>query len=373
MRGVAILCVFYFHFMMEFSQEVGYREYQVLDTANQPFLHLFYTFFPAAYGATGVQLFLVISGFLIHYSFLRSGADRLDFRSFMARRFWRIYPPYLLALFFFTVYDAYHTRTFLLDPAGWWSVVSHVLLIHNLSDSTIYQINSSFWSLALEWQLYLIYPAFLWLSRRFGIRALNLGLIAFNLAYVVFWALIDIRSNQNSALMFFVLPNWCIWGLGAWMAENFVNGRRTFRISTPALLALTALYMAGKYFYVWHYFAHLGAALLWAMALEKYLWQPDRPNRWWESLLVPIGLCSYSFYLIHQPIVGPLTEYISLFGLSTRFRILTLIDSLPIIFILVLLSYSLYQWVELPSISFGKRWLKNRQKASPRGELAAAD
>jgi peptidoglycan/LPS O-acetylase OafA/YrhL len=50
-------------------------------------------------GWVGVPIFFTVSGFCIHLSYQRSREN--GFKRFFTRRFFRIYPPYLLAVLFF--------------------------------------------------------------------------------------------------------------------------------------------------------------------------------------------------------------------------------------------------------------------------------
>src|SRR5580700_9314628 len=95
-RALAILSVFLYH-----SLGVVFYKDQLdfhggwLDFRSAP-SRLFLACYPLTFGWVGVSLFFVLSGFVIHYSFVGSGRP---FRAggFFVRRFWRIYPPYLLA------------------------------------------------------------------------------------------------------------------------------------------------------------------------------------------------------------------------------------------------------------------------------------
>ncbi|WP_234734603.1 acyltransferase family protein [Tellurirhabdus bombi] len=368
LRAVAILSVFFFHFMMEFSNELTYKNQFVLDTHQQPLIKFFYTFFPAAYGNSGVKLFLVISGFLIHYSYLRSQQEKLAYRSFMMRRFWRIYPLYLLVLLFFSFSNEHYSLSILTTKEGLISFFAHVFLLHNLSDATFFEINPSFWSLALEWQFYLLYPVFLWLRSRFGIQKAAFGLLALNPIYMAWIGLNDPNAHAQPALALSLVATWGMWCLGAWLAESYVNGTRLFKVSNTFLVLFTLAYFAAKYFFVWLYVAALWETIIWAIVAEKYISQPQRPAYRWEIILVPVGLCSYSLYLIHQPLLQPLSNYISVLGLSKRINVLSLLDSLPILVMLFLIAYSMYQLLELPIIELGKKWQK---KSAPQNPLGA--
>ncbi|MDQ2772566.1 MAG: acyltransferase family protein, partial [Bacteroidota bacterium] len=148
LRGIAILLVFSYHALL-----VVFGDFEVLDFTpwwlwvnfgHYSPARLALALTPGGMGTQGVTLFLVISGFLIHWGYLKSGAS---FRAgeFFSRRFWRIYPPYLVALLLFG---------FTLGFGGGRSLLAHLTLTHNLSDQTFATINPSFWSLALEAQLY---------------------------------------------------------------------------------------------------------------------------------------------------------------------------------------------------------------------------
>ena len=99
LRGVAILAVFLFHCL---GASFGFS--QLPWNGLFPGLKVSATFFallPCSYGWAGVALFFVISGFCIHLSHIRSGEK--GFGRFFVRRFFRIYPAYLVCVlaFFF--------------------------------------------------------------------------------------------------------------------------------------------------------------------------------------------------------------------------------------------------------------------------------
>lgn len=106
-------------------------------------------------GWVGVDLFLVISGFVIGKTALESYARSSTWRqTFIDRRLRRIVPLHLATLFIFL---------FMSNPDlllyGWESVfhvLTHVFFVHNLFPSTYGSINGVNWSVALEMQFYML-------------------------------------------------------------------------------------------------------------------------------------------------------------------------------------------------------------------------
>src|SRR6185503_15568764 len=125
------------------------------------------------YGVWGVDLFFVLSGFLITGILLETKGRPGYFRNFYIRRTLRIVPLYyaVLALLFFVLpigmfaqYDASLLQMH--SVQGWlWSYLSNYRLGPETSFSIPYV--SHFWSLAVEEHFYLLWPTvILLLSRR---------------------------------------------------------------------------------------------------------------------------------------------------------------------------------------------------------------
>lgn len=100
LRGIAILSVFGYHWHISQVDRYVQHNGRVMMFQDVTWDNLYASFSPLNYGSYGVELFLVISGFLIHYNYLIRGAGRLNLNHYFSRRFWRIYPPYILVLFF---------------------------------------------------------------------------------------------------------------------------------------------------------------------------------------------------------------------------------------------------------------------------------
>ena len=106
-------------------------------------------------GWMGVDLFFVISGFVISLSALRllDRSPRNYARSFCVRRFARIIPLHYLTCLIFIVFV---TPAWLLNRKLWVHALTHATFTHNLSPLTYGSINGPNWSLGVEMQFYLL-------------------------------------------------------------------------------------------------------------------------------------------------------------------------------------------------------------------------
>ncbi len=253
--------------------------------------------YPVSFGWAGVSLFFVLSGFCIHYSYLRT--PQFDISSFFWRRFWRIYPAYFAALLGFTVLAYIALPSQPLAKQFVW----HAFLTHNLNESTFFGINASFWSIATEIQLYLLFPLLIALRQRFGIERSLLVTFFVGCAWRV-GAVLTVGLPDHIITATFTSPfmTWFDWTLGAFVAECFFRGDRAFRRPGFWLLFLIPVFAVSTLFKPATVFSFSLAAGIAAVVLDAAL---DR--RWKKSpkvaTLTFIGTISYSLYLWHQPIM----------------------------------------------------------------------
>jgi len=327
--------------------------------------------YPLTYGFTGVAMFFVVSGFCIHLSYLRSSNQGWSF--FFNRRFFRIYPPYLLAVglfIFFQPWNKIQLSTF----NGAAQLASHLLVLHNLDHRTLYGINPSFWSIAVEIQLYAIYPLFLLLSSRIGWKR---GLV------IAGFIEISIRSyTAVQSTLFNITPPriitespfayWLSWSLGAYLAECFSRGRSSGLFSIRfEFVAIACLLM--PLFKFTDPFTFLSFSWLTAIAISRTIsgeWSPPNianslPNRIWSHLNF-LGTISYSFYLLHQPLARFCSELSTIFqpsaAASPLARFGVCVACYPAI---LATSYLSYIFIEKPSIVLGKAvWKRFRYNPS---------
>jgi peptidoglycan/LPS O-acetylase OafA/YrhL len=261
------------------------------------------------YGRFAVVVFIVLSGFSLALSPARHGW-RLDGVSrFASRRARRILPAYLAALAFsllvawLVVPQPGNTA-----PTG-KSVAVNGLLVHNLFQAP--SPNRSFWSMAIEAQLYIAFPLLLLLVRRVG----GLAMVG---AVTILVVTAGIVSPHVARLHSFVIQS------PPELAALFAMG-----IMAAGIVGASKDQTGGR----WHLLAFAAAApVLLVISLQGSRWTlAPRHLLWVDLALGPavaclllglaagrprplvglldsrpirsLGLSSYSLYLIHAPIV----------------------------------------------------------------------
>ena len=123
------------------------------------------------YGLLGVQLFFVLSGYLITGILLDTKEKPGYFKNFLARRGLRIYPLYY-AVLAFVVLSGFINR----HGVNWWT---YLLYISNLVYPGGVQPAplGPVWSLAVEEQFYLVWPIIVWVLQRESLRRFSVGLV----------------------------------------------------------------------------------------------------------------------------------------------------------------------------------------------------
>ncbi len=359
-RGVAILLVFAFHSLgAAFGRDQlpwghWFRDFNVAPS--------FLPLIPATFGWVGVAIFFVVSGFCIHLSFSRSPQWPL----FFWRRFFRIYPPYLLTVLFFAFAFPY-TR---LHSVSLWSadqLVSHLLLFHNFSHQSFYGINLSYWSIAIEVQLYALYPLLIALATRFGWGRSLAGIAAIEvtlrLSDGILWTV------TGRGITFYLagspLIYWFSWSIGAYVAERHIRGT-LYSIPNYSLYAIGTAAVASAFFKPLYSMSFLLFALLTAGVVAAFLHQGKQEFPLPAALrshLQKVGIWSFSLYLWHQPFVAVVPHLVSRIAPGIHFHgIILFVFCMMLWIFLVPMARLSYQFCELPSISLGKPFYARNAK-----------
>ncbi len=368
-RGIAILSVFLFHCVGDaFGHDHFPWKHGLPDFSSST---LFLAFFPLTFGWAGVAIFFVVSGFCIHLSFAKDPVN--SWTNFFTRRFFRIYPPYLLALVYFAF--AFPTTRLLFDTqsdthSSLTQLGSHVLLFQNFYNKCFFGINSSFWSIAVEFQLYLLYPILLIMVRRIGWRR---SLIAICLLEVLIrgtTGIVDTFTNKPLPVWFSGSPfcYWFSWAIGAALADAFIK-KQPLPFCSLSLVALCLLAVGTDSIRPLHSFSFLFFALLTATVIARLLTNKrSMNNQAFNTHLRDLGICSYSFYLLHQPLSSLPTIFEDLVVPKHPLGVFLLcLCTYPFIY---LLSRVYYQHIELRSIAIGKHIVRRISPLQPKPTMS---
>jgi peptidoglycan/LPS O-acetylase OafA/YrhL len=266
-------------------------------------------------GFIGVDLFFVISGFLIT-TIIFQGLENntFSFLDFYVRRIKRIFPALILILVSCLVYG-----WFSFFPADYKQLGKHTLAGATFLSNFAFWYESGYfdgdsklkpllhlWSLGIEEQYYIFWPLIAWLAWKKNINLLKLCLALLVLSFAT--NLFMVRSNLVSA---FFSPASRFWELliGSVLAYVRLNNQNTDNATRNNLLAWLGLGLLG-----------IGIALInparrypgfWALLpeLSAYFIISAGPQAWVNRVFLSnllfrwIGLISYPLYLWHWPLL----------------------------------------------------------------------
>jgi peptidoglycan/LPS O-acetylase OafA/YrhL len=256
------------------------------------------------HGVFAVVVFIVISGFCLMMPVVKRdgtlGAGGA--REFFRRRARRILPPYYAALALSIALGAgllaakTHTLYDESRPITAWGVVSHVLLIQNLHVRTLYQISSPFWSIAVECQVYLLFPLLLLLRRSMGSVAVLGG------SYIAGLVVSNFLDGTPYVGLSPMYPFY--FALGMYAAEVIRGKRTVLYVWTGGIAALLFVGLSLNAALLKMLWAHLLIAICGMCALIVCAQWPRNPLARlcaWRPVAW-VGSFSYSLYLVHFPV-----------------------------------------------------------------------
>lgn len=334
---------------------------------------LFHAGFGFKGGYVGVDVFFVISGYLITGHLLKElQRGKVDLASFWERRLRRIAPA-LTAMLLVTL----AIGSWLLFPVDFAalgeSVVAQALLSANLyfwKDSGYFAAAAEekpllhLWSLAVEEQFYVLLPAVLilahkWLSRKHAPGVVQTRLVqgmAVLLGISLITSCITVIRAPNATFYWLPTRAWellvgsVLSGLPvAWRLRQRWQQETAGAVSLALILVAALAYESDTLFPgAAALLPCLGAAgLIWAHSHPPQDSLPSvRPRTWavmtWRPL-VGVGLISYSLYLWHWPLLA-FAHYANVTGedrVPAKFRALLVV-------LAFVLAWASWRWVETP-------------------------
>ena len=268
-------------------------------------------------GWVGVDLFLVISGFVIGKTAMEAfGRDPDWRRNYLERRLRRIVPLHIATVLIFVL---------LISPElliyGWESlfhVAIHVVFLHNLFPSTYGSINGVNWSVALEMQFYvLVALSTPWLVRSSWVKVLLVWVtIAIAWRYMTTLFLVPGQANVHHQIVAATMLPGTLdqFVMGICLAKFNMEGKlrythwRFLGWSLVALLLLSAAWMTfsprSSYWYypsmVWFWRTLVSAGFA---ALLGVVVMIPHSGGWLTKPFRYLGEISYGIYLWHLPVL----------------------------------------------------------------------
>jgi peptidoglycan/LPS O-acetylase OafA/YrhL len=143
-----------------------------------------------AKGYLGVELFFVLSGFILCHVYLDGlAAGRFGYGSFLWARLARIYPLHLVTLIgagVMALAAGAAGHVFDSNVLSWPSLPANLLLVQAWGLAPQAAWNHPSWSISAEWFAYLIFPLFAWAALKFAKRPYLAALGAFAALVVVY-------------------------------------------------------------------------------------------------------------------------------------------------------------------------------------------
>ncbi|MEE8574180.1 MAG: acyltransferase family protein [Thermodesulfobacteriota bacterium] len=311
----------------------------------------------AAGGFIGVDVFFVISGYLITRN-IASDIERgeFSFARFYTRRVRRLFPALFFTLFVSFIFSFVLFTPPELERFG-ESLLYAIFSLSNFffwSEAGYFNTASEFkpllhvWSLSVEEQFYLIWPALLVVLSRRTKRADVAGLLA--LSAIVSVLISQLLISKHAEAVFFLLPfrvfEFAIGALCVFVVGRYIKSARTrellvfagtFLIVYPVVTYSDAIPFPGFRAVV----PCIGTALIIICGgAGKDGRAPVASVIFRNPLAVGIGLISYSLYLAHWPLL--------VFYKYWHFSPLTSGDRLLFVAVSIVAGFLMWRFVERP-------------------------
>ena len=312
--------------------------------------------FPAAIpgGFVGVDVFFVISGFLITGIIVRElEQGRFSLLTFYVRRIRRIFPALLVVLVIALILGWLWMLPAAFAQLGTdiFASAAFAANIALLLQSGYFDVESTkkpllhLWSLGIEEQFYLAWPLILLLAARLRLSILA---VASTLGVASFILNVALIGSHPAAAFFLPFTRAFELLVGAVLACSWDRVNQSSQASNirawtgVAMIAVAAAVLSGHSAFPgwWAILPVAGTALL-----------VSAPGAWIcrgvlaSPPLVWIGLISYPLYLWHWPLL--------VFGATIKFAPLTLLERELVLIASVLLAWATYRFIEMP-IRFGR-------------------
>jgi peptidoglycan/LPS O-acetylase OafA/YrhL len=308
LRGLGALSVFFAHFI---SLKVSLP---VIHAIQQSPLGILFN------GTAALMLFFVLSGFVLSLPFVDSEKP-LKLTAFYLKRIFRIYPAYIFAIILAVLLKEFvFNKNGLAPYADWlknfwawdWNKESPLEILKTLlmigPDFKINYIDPPIWSLVIEMKMSIILPFFMLIVSRGG-KTLNIAFL-FVIAWLTYehnaWAVsvfyLGILMAKYKDDILGIIRSWSVTAVTAIIVLSILLYNNNYEL----LGLIKQLKFPSKYI-LSDYLSTIGSCILMMTVLAR-----ERISLFFEKRIFTFfGDISYSFYLIHVPLILTLGSLIS--------------------------------------------------------------
>ena len=300
-----------------------------------------------SFGASGVHIFFVISGFIMVYTGFGRGESRLVFRPYILKRLIRIYPIYWVCT---ALYLAYGWAVGASNALGPVELLGSLLLVPGYASAII----GPGWTLAYEMYFYFLFGLFMIAGLRIGLIALSL----FFVASILTPGLDGVPYQLRNAILL-------EFAAGAWVGLFYLKHREALLgWGAFALVAGLALFACGLLVG----YERFPATLVWGIpstliVAGVVLLEAERRFPSFVARYPSLGGSSYLLYLSHLLVIYAVLA--SPLGPRSQSIPETLLICGALILTCCVLSVVFYRIVEKPMNALLRKWLLTKPGQAP--------
>lgn len=316
LRGLAAIAVVLYHFVYRFAEIFGQKSIPV---------------FWAMPGKYGVNLFFIVSGFVIYWTLSRIKKPQ----DFIISRFSRLYPVFwasVLLTFFIVAWLGLPGREQTIT-----TVLFNFLMFHEFF--SVPHVDGVYWTLTVELAFY-FWVFILYLAKQ--------------LQRIELWLSIPVCISVIQALGIWQPPELINTVFFTQYVAFFMAGVGFFKIANQQHSRTTYIFILGSLASTFIVYSVLEGLLFSFFYLVFYLAVMGKMQFLAKKPLIFLGSISYALYLLHQNIGYAILLQAREFGLPATLSIALTTGAV------IILAYLATTWVEQPSI----KWIRKRYKSS---------
>ena len=344
--------------------------------AHDPFYRLIQLL--TSYGHYAVDVFIVLSGYCLMLPLIKKGVFGSSI-NFYIRRAVRIILPYygalaltLILIYFFGTGLQESTWAKHSLPVSFESVWKHLLLIHQWFPHTQNNINGAFWSVGVEFQIYLFFPLFYYAGHKIGF--LNtfymITVVAYALWGITYYFNIFNPSENGVSIYYCVLFFMGVMAARYAHQENKIYPallltkypRVTMLLAVSGIIGLAGLSFIISYInpvltiplQIQSFFVGLFVAVLFFLKGCNSIEFTYLNHSATLKCLERVGVLGFSVYLLHDPVVSIVWSYLVLPTQLPFYWLQAVVEIVLGLIISIGVASVFYKYIELPCHQLSK-------------------